>query len=126
MTGKPVATRTDVHAHARGGRASRQKGDRLERALVKLFQAAGFAAERVPLSGAAGGSYLGDLTVPVIGRDLTVEAKHRATGFAGLYGWLESRDVLIVKADRKEPLVILPMTLALAVMAAAEKGRALG
>jgi Holliday junction resolvase len=34
-----------------GGRASRQKGDRAERAIVKVLQDHGFAAERVPLSG---------------------------------------------------------------------------
>jgi Holliday junction resolvase len=36
-----------------GGRASRQKGNRTERAIVRALQDAGFAAERVPLSGAA-------------------------------------------------------------------------
>jgi Holliday junction resolvase len=35
------------------GRASRQKGNRTERAIVRLLQEHGFAAERVPLSGAA-------------------------------------------------------------------------
>ena len=47
----------------RGGRRSRDKGNRAERAIVRFFQGRGFAAERVPLSGAAGGSYVGDLTV---------------------------------------------------------------
>ena len=27
-------------------------------------------------------------------------------GFRELYGWLNERDVLIVKADRQEPLVV--------------------
>ncbi len=107
----------------RGGRRSRDKGNRFERALVKILQEAGHGAERVPLSGSAGGSYLGDLTVPVIGRDLCVEAKSRADGFRELYGWLEDRDALVVKADRREPLVIVPLRLALEVMAAAERGK---
>ena len=55
---------------SRGGRASRAKGNRTERAVVRFLQNAGFSAERVPLSGSAGGSYFGDITVPVIGRDL--------------------------------------------------------
>jgi hypothetical protein len=28
------------------------------------------------------------------------------------YGWLEARDVLIMKADRQEPLVVLRLSLA--------------
>ncbi len=105
-----------------GGRASRQKGNRVERAIVKALQEFGLAAERVPLSGSAGGSYLGDLTVPVLGVDRVVEVKARATGFAQLYSWLEARDILIVKADRRAPLVILPLDLAARVALAAEKG----
>lgn len=110
-------------AKANGGRAPRQKGNRLERALVKLFQDHGLGAERVPLSGAAGGSYLGDLTVPVIGRDLVVEAKARANSFSRLYAWLEGRDILVVKADRREALVILPLKLATDIAAAAEQSK---
>jgi Holliday junction resolvase len=56
-----------------GGKASREKGNRAERALVAVLRAAGFAAERVPLSGAAGGRYCGDVSVPLLGVDRTVE-----------------------------------------------------
>lgn len=109
---------------SRGGRASRDKGNRVERAIVKALQLKGFAAERVPLSGSAGGSYLGDLTVPVLGVDRVVEVKARATGFATVYGWLEQRDLLVIKADRREPLVVLPLKLAVEIASAAERGRA--
>jgi Holliday junction resolvase len=47
-----------------GGRASRQKGNRTERAIVHVLQSHGFAAERVPLSGAARGRFGGDVSVP--------------------------------------------------------------
>ena len=67
-----------------GGRPCRQKGNRLERASVRLLQDRGLGAERVPLSGAAGGSYQGGITVPVLGRDLIIEAKARANGVARL------------------------------------------
>jgi Holliday junction resolvase len=107
-------------AKASGGRAPRQKGNRLERALVKLLQDHGLGAERVPLSGAAGGSYLSDLTVPVIGRELVVEAKARANSFSRLYAWLDGRDVLVVKVDRRDALVILPLKLAIDIAVAAE------
>ena len=105
----------------KGGRASRDKGNRAERAIVLFLQARGFAAERVPLSGSAGGSYLEDLTVPVIGVDRVVEVKVRAKGFAQLYAWLADRDILIVRADRSEPLVVLPLKLAAEI--AAKAGR---
>jgi Holliday junction resolvase len=107
-----------------GGRASRRKGDRLERALVRVLQNNGFAAERVPLSGAAGGSYTGDLTVPLLGRDLRVEAKSRGTGFNQLYRWLDGADLLIVRADRQEPLVVAPLKLAIEIATAAEQKKA--
>lgn len=102
-----------------GGRASRDKGNRAERAIVKFLQERGFAAERVPLSGSAGGSYLGDLIVPVLNVDRVVEVKVRAKGFRELYRWLEERDILIVRADRSEPLVVLPLKLAAEIAAKA-------
>ena len=45
-------------------------------------------------------------------RDLCVEVKCRGQGFRELYSWLNGRDVLIVKADRQEPLVVLRLSLA--------------
>jgi Holliday junction resolvase len=105
------------------GRAPRRKGDRLERSLVRARQDNGFAAERVPLSGSVGGSYTGDLTVPLLGRDLRIEAKARGTGFNQLYAWLTGADLLIVRADRSEPLVIVPLRLAIEIAKAAENSR---
>jgi hypothetical protein len=107
----------------RGGRRSRDKGNRTERAIVRLLQDHAFAAERIPLSGGAGGRYAGDLTVPVLGLDRRVEVKCRSGGFAQLYRWLANRDLLIVKRDRDEPLVVLPISLAIEIAKAAERGR---
>jgi len=103
------------------GRRSRDKGNRAERALVRFLQDHGFAAERVPLSGSAGGRFTGDLTVPLLGVDRTVEVKCRATGFRELYRWLEGRDLLIVKANRAEPLIVIPLRLGVEIAAAAEQ-----
>ena len=47
---------------SRGGRASRNKGNRTERAIVRLLRDRGLAGERVPLSGAARGRFGGDET----------------------------------------------------------------
>jgi Holliday junction resolvase len=104
-----------------GGRASRQKGDRTERAIVRLLQGHGFAAERVPLSGAAWGRFGGDVSIPLLGVDRRVEVKVRANGFRQLYDWLGNHDFLIVRADRLEPLVVVPLKFAAEIAALAEQ-----
>lgn len=115
----PDDIKSPLNYKKKGGRASRDKGNRAERAIVKFLQERGFAAERVPLSGSAGGSYLGDLTVPILNVDRVVEVKCRADGFRELYRWLIDRDILIVRADRSEPLVVLPLKLAAEIAAKA-------
>jgi Holliday junction resolvase len=89
------------------GRKSRDKGNRVERAIVAALQERGFAAERVPLSGAARGRFGGDVSVPLLGVDRRVEVKARRDGFAELYKWLADHDFLIVKRDRSEPLIVM-------------------
>jgi hypothetical protein len=106
-----------------GGRSPRAKGNREERQLVDLLQRAGISAERIPLSGSAGGKYAGDISIPVLGVDRCCEVKVRGNGFLRLYDWLVGRDFLIVRADRREPLVIIPLKLALEIASAAERGR---
>jgi Holliday junction resolvase len=108
---------------SRGGRASRQKGNRTERAIVRLLQGRGFAAERVPLSGAAHGRFGGDVSVPVLGVDRRVEVKCRCDGFRELYKWLDGADLLIVRADRRELLVVIPLRLAAEIAMAAERAK---
>lgn len=93
------------------GRAPRQKGDRAERDLVKRLQAAGVAAKRVPLSGSAAG-YPGDVCATVGGRELCLEVKSRKD-FKTLHDWLTDRDAVVLKADRKEPLVVLRLDMVL-------------
>jgi Holliday junction resolvase len=105
------------------GRASRDKGNRTERAIVRLLQGRGFAAERVPLSGAARGRFGGDVSVPVLGIDRRCEVKCRADGFRELYRWLDGADFLIVKCDRGEPLVVIPLRLAAEIAMAAERSK---
>jgi Holliday junction resolvase-like predicted endonuclease len=90
------------------GRRSRDKGARTERAIAKVLQANGFAAAKISSAYQPGH----DIVLSLSGRDLCVEVKARAGGFQGLYSWLSGRDLLIVKADRQEPLVILRLSLA--------------
>jgi hypothetical protein len=44
----------------------------------------------------------------------------RGNGFRELYRWLDGADLLIVRSDRREPLVVLPMKLAPEIAAIAE------
>ena len=106
------------------GARHRRKGNRVERELVAYLRERGFAAERIPLSGSAGGSFIGDITIPLLGRDFVAEVKVRGSGFSRLYSWLADRDLLIVRADRREPLVIVPLNPAAEIAAAAEHGKA--
>ena len=94
------------------GRRSRSKGARTERSIVNALKVSGIAAVRVPLSDAVGGRFAGDIVMPLMGRDLCLEVKARADGFRELYSWLKERDVLIVKADRQEALVVVRLSLA--------------
>ena len=90
-----------------GGKASRQKGDRAEREVVHILQEAGIAAERIPLSGSAGGRFASDVLVPVFGHDRRIEVKCKADGFALIYRWLVNRYGLVLRADRSEPLIVI-------------------
>ena len=42
-----------------------------------------------------------------------------------IYSWLENRDLLVVKGDRREMLVVLPMRLAIEIAKAAERAKPL-
>ena len=85
---------------------SAEKGYRAEAEIKNRLIDAGIPAERVPISGAAGGNYSGDL---IIDGRLQAEIKARGTGagFALMERWLEGNDVLITKRDRAEPFVSL-------------------
>jgi hypothetical protein len=86
------------------GLRSRRKGVRVELAIAKLI-----GARKVSRAYQAGHDLellLGD------DRILRIECKARADGFGTLYRCLDERDVLIVKADYQEPLVVLRLSLA--------------
>jgi Holliday junction resolvase len=73
------------------GRRSRDKGNRTERAIVRVLQAHGLAATKIS------GMYKpgADINVLLLSVDRAVEVKCRAAGFKQLYHWLHQRDVLI-------------------------------
>ena len=98
------------------GRQSRDKGARTERAIVRLLQDRGFAAEKVSRMYQPGE----DVSVPFDGKDLRVEVKCRRDGFKQLYKWLEQRDALILKADRREALLVVRLSFGAEVASKAE------
>jgi hypothetical protein len=102
-----------MKARRKRGNPNKVKGTRVEREMVKLIEASGYAARRVPLSGSLGGDDSGDVRLDIRGRRLCAEVKARRHGFSQLYQWLLERDILIVKANNRKPLVVLPLTLAL-------------
>jgi len=90
------------------GKSQREKGCRNERQLVGIFRAYGIPAQRVPLSG--GTSYAkGDVEAEINGQKWRIESKVRANGFKQLYSWLGENDALVVRADRHEALVVMPL-----------------
>ena len=62
-----------------------------------------------------------DLSVPLLGIDRRIEVKARGNGFRQLYEWLDGADFLIVRADRSEPLIVLPLKFAAEIAALAER-----
>ncbi len=90
------------------GRAPRRKGDGFEREVVKLLQEAGLAAERIALSGSAGGSFAGDVSCPVRGLNRKLECKRRARAFGTLYGFLNGSYATVIRDDR-EPMVVMKL-----------------
>lgn len=96
------------------GARHRRKGDRVEREIVELHRDLGIHAERVPLSGAV--RYRGngaDVDVYVRGRDeapLVAEIKARKSGkgFVQLETWLGDYDLLFLRRDHADAMVLLP------------------
>ena len=95
------------------GKASRDKGNRAEREIVNRHKAMGVHAQRVPLSGAVGGAYSGDVDIYVDGGEEAplvseVKARKSGAGFKTLEGWLGDNDLLFLRRDGQDPLVVLP------------------
>lgn len=91
------------------GRASRDKGNRFEREIVNTYRSEGFEAQRVPLSGGAGGDFQDDIILKLPTGEIRGEAKARANGFKQIYDWLKPKSFLYIKADRERPLVIMDL-----------------
>jgi Holliday junction resolvase len=96
------------------GARHRQKGNRIERELVERHKNIGVHAERYPLSGASrfrGRSH--DLDVYAFGPEeapIVAESKARKNGggFVQLERWLGDYDVLFLRRNNADPLLLMP------------------
>jgi hypothetical protein len=97
----------DKEGMARRGRAAKAKGYRTEHEMRKRHIIAGIPCKRVPLSGAVEG-YKDDLILDVFdGLSVEVKARKTGKGFRQLETWQGEADVLIVKRDRQDPMVVV-------------------
>src|SRR5262249_29616911 len=104
-----AASRSIPRANMSGGRSPKRKGGRVERELVRLLLEHGLVCARVPLSGGLGGVWSGDIHLELLGRTYRVEVKSRAR-LATLHRWLSAADLLLLKANRLQPIAVLPLT----------------
>lgn len=80
----------------------RDKGARFEREVVNALRDAGIDAMRTaPLQ-----TYLANDMPDIKAGDITIECKARASGFKQIYDWKGEHDLLVIKADRREVLVV--------------------
>jgi Holliday junction resolvase len=95
-------------------KSQRDKGSRVEREIVDRHEAIGIHAERYPQSGGTKFRNSGhDIDIYANGREnapLVAECKARkhGGGFTQLEKWLSDFDVLFLRRDRADPLVLLP------------------
>lgn len=94
-------------------KSQRDKGARVEREIVQRHLDMGVKAERVPMSGASAYTHDGDVDIYPFGEDagaLVCEVKARANGggFTTLEKWLGESDVMFLRRDRQDPMVVLP------------------
>jgi len=109
------------------GKSQRDKGARIEREMVNRHKEIGIHAVRQPDSGAFGTSHkkeelTGDL---VIAKRFRAEVKARVNGegFKTLEKWLGNHDMLFLRRDAAEPLVVLPWAVYRQLLIEAQIGR---
>lgn len=100
------------------GKMQRDKGVRREREFASLV-----GGQRVPLSGAAGGTFAQDVLLP---NGWRAQVKARDAGWRMLYRDLGDADLLAVRADRAPWLVVMPVDRFLALLQSGRPGSGAG
>ena len=101
------------------------KGYRNEILVRDKLIASGIPCERVPLSGLIGGIYADDLCIPsVAAPEFRCEVKSRAggKGFTVLEKWMGASDIMFIRKDRTDPMVVLSWSTYLRLMQFFYKG----
>jgi Holliday junction resolvase len=121
--GKIWTTRYHSERPAMSGTKHRRKGDRSERELIEKHRAIGVHAERYPASGATRFRGSGhDVDVYALGRDAApllaeVKARKNGSGFTTLEKWLGTYDLLALRRNNADPLIVVPWRTWAAVLA---------
>ena len=90
------------------GKSQRDKGARIERKIVAYLNERKIEAERVPLSGAMGKSFAGDILLPISGRVLEVKGRNKDGVFwRTAEKFLADNYALVLIEDRQDPYVML-------------------
>jgi len=93
---------------------SKLKGNRGENKIVALCVEAGYPAHRVPLSGAAGGEFSGDVFIDgLLNRRIITEVKSRSSKnifWKKIKDYLTDNDALFLIEDRHDPLIVVPLS----------------
>ncbi len=86
------------------GKSQRDKGSRVERRILKMFQDLGMSGKRVGFLPALGIPTQGDLEIE--GMHVEVKARKNGEGFKVIENWLSENDMLVLVANNKEPLIV--------------------
>lgn len=82
----------------------------MEREIVKRLNDIGLKSQRIPLSGSVGGNFQGDILIQSpFGGTLRAEVKARKNGegFVQLLKWLGEHELLFLRKDNEEPVVVM-------------------
>ena len=90
------------------GKSQRDKGSRVERRILKMFQDLGMSGKRVGFLPALGIPTQGDLEIE--GMHVEVKARKNGEGFKIIENWLSENDMLVLVANNKEPLIVQRMS----------------
>jgi hypothetical protein len=97
-----------------------RKRFRIEHELADLLCQLDLSCARAPLSGAIGGAWSGDLDLELHGHIAKIQVKARRE-FRALNRWLGGADLLLLKADRQDPIVVLSLHLFAELAVAAQR-----